>query len=271
MKAIGIIAAWVLIGARAAVAHDVVNLGDSWNQDDRVGRNPVVHTAHDAFAFAGNGEVVVRSISGSVEVVAAKGDSLEFSYEQKAATQADADCVEFHAEHDKDHLRIWVDPKRVRECRSVHLADKLTLTVPRGADVSLESVGDSVAVTGLEGMLRLGSIGDTATLKDVQQLQAESIGDTLKLDVSRLGPKGIEIDSVGDSVLLSLPDRIDARMEIDSVGDEIRGPGLRVSGHKGFEAVLGKGGPRISIASVGDSVVIHGPDLQREGQRSRED
>ena len=104
----------------------------------------------------------------------------------------------------------------------------------------------------------------TRRSSDLQQLDADSVGDSLKLTVTRLGKAGINIDSVGDSVDLTLPEALDARMRITSVGDQIRGPGLRVSSSDDFETTFGKGGPMIRIDSVGDSVVIHdGPPLTR--------
>ena len=233
---------------------------DSWTQMSDVGRNPIVRNTREELPFSPTGRVDVREIGGSVEVTTGKRDTVAFAYEVKGATQQDLDCLKLEYEHDKDRLRIAVKWKKEKQCRVIRTTEKLTLVVPRTAEVSLQNIGDSVQVTGLEGMLRLDSVGDSADLRDIQQLNADSIGDQLKLELSRIGPAGIKVDSVGDKVDLGLPESIDATLKIGSVGDEIRVPdGMRVTSLKSgdaFQTTLGRGGPVIHIDSVGDSVVI---------------
>jgi hypothetical protein len=252
--------------AAPAAAHD----DNWWSRSDEVGRNPVTRTINEKYDFSATGRVTVYEIGGSVEVKSGAGNAVAFTYERRAASQQDLDCEELHYEHGKDELRIWSEHKRGKTCQVIRADDKLSVTVPRGASVHVREVGDQVTVTGVEGMVRLESIGDSVVAKDVEQLDADSIGDSIKLDVARLGAAGIRIDSVGDTVELNLPSTLDARMRIVSVGDEIRGPGLSLdSDDDDYEAVLGKGGPLIRIESVGDSVVIRGPRLTQPERKDR--
>src|SRR5690349_21775 len=222
--------------AAGAAAHD----DDSWTRISDVGRNPVTETKKEQYDFSATGRVDVKGIGGRVDVKAGAGNRVEFTYERRGASQQDLDCETLRYEQDKDVLRIWSEEKRSRACRVVRADDRLALTVPRGASVELRQIGDAVTVTGVEGMVRLESIGDSVVATGVQQLDADSIGDSLKLEVTRVGPAGIRVDSVGDTVELNLPERIDARLFIGSVGDEIRGPGLRLdSSDDDYETVLG--------------------------------
>lgn len=255
-KAAGVVGL-VLMGISGAVC------ADSWTRIGDVGSNPVTRTTEKDYAFSPTGRVQVREIGGAVRVRTGDAAKVSFQYERKAATQQDFDCETLHVENTPDSLRIWSEHKRESKCRMIRADDTLTLTVPRTASVELDSIGDSVKVSGVEGMVRLSSIGDTATLDGVQQLDADSIGDSLTLDVTKVGPAGIRIDSVGDSVEIALPKGLNARLRIDSVGDEIRGPGLRLSSEDDdYETVLGSGGPLIRISSVGDTVEIRGPNLK---------
>ncbi|HUS23453.1 MAG TPA: hypothetical protein VM369_00770 [Candidatus Binatia bacterium] len=226
-----------------------------------VGSDPVVHKEQQSYRFDPKGSVEVSRMAGSVKVVAGAVDRVSFTYERKAATQQDHDCEVLKHEHSDRSLRIWLERKPDKACQLVRAVDLLTVTVPKGASVALSNIGDSASISGVEGMLRLESIGDAAVLDGVQQLQASSIGDSLKLAVTQVGAGGIRVDSVGDSVELSLPEQIDAELLIDSVDDEIRGPGLRVESPARYEATLGDGGRTIRISSVGDSVVIRGKAL----------
>jgi hypothetical protein len=255
--------------AAPATAHD----DNWWSRTDDVGRNPVTQTINEKYDFSATGRVVVREIGGSVEVKAGAGNAVAFTYERRAASQQDLDCETLRYDHSKDELRIWTEHKRGKACQVIRADDTLTVTVPRGASMEISEVGDQVVVTGVAGLVRLDSIGDSVVAKDVEQLDVDSVGDTLKVEVAHLGAAGIRIDSVGDSVELTLPASLDARMRIGSVGDEIRGPGLSLDAEDDdYETVLGKGGPMIKIDSVGDSVVIRGPRLsqpEREDRRNR--
>jgi hypothetical protein len=252
----------VLLGGCApfAMAGD-----DWWARNSDVGRNPVTQTIDEKYDFSAAGRVTVHDIQGSVEVKTGDGNAVSFNYERRGASQQDLDCEKLRYESTRDSLRIWSEHRRGKACQIIRADDKLTVTVPRGASIEIRDIGDEVTVTGVEGMVKLDDIGDTAIVKGVQQLDAGGIGDTLKVEVTRLGPNGIRIDSVGDTVELTLPSTIDARLRIESVGDEIRAPGLRLDSddEHDYETVLGQGGPTIRIRSVGDTVVIRGPRVGR--------
>jgi hypothetical protein len=237
--------------------------GETWAViTDDVGSNPVTTTVRQQYDLGAAPSIDVRGIGGGVSVTAGTGNRVEFVYERRGATQRDLDCATLRHERDDDSLKIAVVSKRERECQVVHATDQLTLIVPRGASVEVRNIGDAVSIAGVEGMLRLSSIGDSVTITGGRQVEASSIGDSIKLDIPQLGPRGIRLSSIGDSVDLTLPEKLEARLRIRSVGDEIRGPGLhRTSEDDDFETELGKGGPDIRIDSVGDTVVIRGPRL----------
>jgi hypothetical protein len=255
----------VLLAAIATTA-----AAGGWTRTSEVGNDPVSQTVKETFALGATGTVEVRNIGGEVKVEAGAGDSVEMVYERQAKSQKDLDCETLEHELKDGRLRIWVEQKHDRGCRMIYASDSLTLKVPRGASFEARSIGDSVAISGVEGFVRLSSIGDTVTIADARQVEADSIGDSIKLDVRQLGDRGIRISSIGDSVDLTLPERVDARLRISSVGDEIRGPGLRRSSdddERDYEGVLGKGGPTIRIDSVGDTVTIRGPQLREGSER----
>jgi hypothetical protein len=240
-----------------------------WTRTSEVGNDPLTQTVKETFPLGATGDIEVRNIGGEVKVEAGDGTAVEMVYEKKARSQQDLDCENLQHELKDGRLRIWVEPKRERACRVVHASDTLTLKVPRGASFEARNIGDSVSVSGVEGLVRLSSVGDTVTITGARQVEADSIGDSIKLDVRALGERGIRLSSVGDSVDLTLPEGVDARLRITSVGDEIRGPGLRWSSdddHQGYDGVLGKGGPTIRIDSVGDTVTIRGPQLRERGE-----
>ncbi|HUP92683.1 MAG TPA: hypothetical protein VM074_10585 [Solimonas sp.] len=245
------VVATVLMGCCGAAA------ADTWMRDDEIGERAVRGVVDQTVALGATGRVEVSGIGGSVRVAVGEGDTVQLHYERAAASQQDYDCESLRYEPGPGLLTIRMERIRSRACRQIHARDSLTLTVPRGASLSLESIGDSVTVGAVEGMVRLSSIGDSATLDGVQQLRASSIGDSLRLKTGRIGSGGIEVDSVGDTVELQLPPGLGARLQIDSVGGTVRGHDLRLDALDGsFDTVLGAGGPKIRISSVGDDVII---------------
>jgi hypothetical protein len=240
---------------------------ETWTRTSDVGRDPVRKTVREQYDFSATGSVDVRQIGGSVQVKAGEGNKVEFEYERRAATQRDFDCETLKVEHGKDELRIWVEHKRERACRVVRADDELTLVVPRGASVTVRDVGNEVDVTGVEGMVRLSDIGNSVTLTGAQQVDAKDIGNAVEVTVTRLGAGGINIADIGNSVELNLPEKLDARVRISDFGNRVRGPGLRLDSgdldadRRGYETVLGAGGPLIRIEDIGNSVEIRGPQL----------
>lgn len=232
-------------------------LAETFTRSDDIGSNPVRGEIHEKLAVDAGERIEAHGLGGSVEVAGADAREVRIDYRRSAASQQDYDCEKLRYEHSGGALRIWMERERSRACRSIHAGDSLKLTVPRQAEVSLDEIGDSVSITAVEGMVRLSSIGDTATLDGVGQLRADSIGDRLEMKLKKLGPAGIRVDSVGDSVELRLDGEVGARLKIDSVGGDVTGADLHLSSLGGsFETVLGAGGPTISISSVGDDVVI---------------
>jgi hypothetical protein len=256
------ILATVLLAGFAASA-----TAGGWSRVDDVGSDPVSKTFREQFTIGATGRVDVRSIGGSVEIKAGGGDRAELVYERRAANQNDFDCEALKHELKDGELRVWVDRVKDRGCRTIRADDKLTMTVPRGASVSVRGVGDAVTVDGVEGRIRVSGIGDSVTVTGARELEVSGIGDTVKADIAQLGAGGIRISGIGDRVELSLPEAVDARLRIANVGDEIRGPGLRLDSDDedegDYEAELGKGGALIRIENIGDTVEIRGPQLGR--------
>lgn len=238
----------------------------TWTRTSDVGSDPVSKTTREQYDLDADARVDVREIGGSVEIKAGVGARAEVVYTKRAASQKDFDCETLKVEHRKDELRIWVEHKRERACRVVRASDDLTVTIPRGASLAVEEVGDEVTVDGVEGMVRLSDIGNRVTITGAHQVDAHDIGNSVDVTVTKLGIGGIRLADIGNKVQLELPEQIDARVMIHDVGDEIRGPGLRRrSGDDddSYEGVLGKGGPTIRIEDVGNDVVIRGPQMGR--------
>jgi hypothetical protein len=235
-----------------------------WNNITQTKDWPLKKVTQEEYDISATGRIEVRGLGGDVDVRAGEGNQVSFTYVKRAPTQRDMDCETLRYEHDADSLRIWVAQKRSRECRSIESADKLTLTVPRGATLDISGIGETVSVAGVEGFVRLSSIGDSAKVTGGHQVEARSIGDSVEVDITELGPRGVRLDSIGDSVSLTLPEKLDAKLRISSVGDSVRAPGLRLSSDDDdYETVIGQGGPLIRINSIGDTVTIRGPHLDR--------
>jgi len=136
----------------------------SWTRTGEVGREPVKGTTNEEYDFSATGRIEVEDIGGNVEIRTGKDSLVAFTYERRAATRQDYDCETLRHEHSRDELRIWTEHKRGRDCKVVRADDKLIVTVPPRASVKVSQVGDSVKVTGVEGLVRLSSIGDSPTM-----------------------------------------------------------------------------------------------------------
>jgi hypothetical protein len=240
---------------------------ESWTRTSDVGRDPVSKITREQFDLSATGRVHVQQIGDAVRIKAGDGNTVAYEYHRRAASQKDFDCETLKVERRDDEFRIWVEHKRERACRVVRAQDELTLVVPRGASVTVRDVGNEVEVSDVEGMVRLSDIGNSVTLTGAQQVDAKDIGNEVEVTVTRLGAGGIQIADIGNSVELNLPEKLDARVRISDFGNRVRGPGLSLNSgdldedRRGYETVLGAGGPLIRIEDIGNSIVIRGPQL----------
>jgi Putative adhesin len=147
-----------------------------------------------------------------------------------------------------------------------------------GGRVQVNSVSGSVGVGAVDGQIKVSSVSGDVDIGQVNQpveiksvsgsvkvgqavdfLDVSSVSGAVSAGISRLGERGVKINSVGGSVELRFTDELNAQLSTNSVSGKvsIEVPNVTMQSEPGasaIRAVIGRGGPPISINGVSGGV-----------------
>ncbi len=132
--------------------------------------------------------------------------------------------------------------------------------MPGAVNVSLKTIGGTVDVGRIDGVLRLQGIAGRATAADVREARIEGLAQGLTMSIAQPTAGGIRVSGVMGQVDLDLPRDLNADLNISSlitINDKAAGITItKVNASNGITR-FGAGGPPISISEVVGSVRIN--------------
>jgi hypothetical protein len=180
-----------------------------------------------------NGQVEINSVGGDVRIGRA-------SDSRDAARTGDA-----------QHGRRGVQVGTVAGSLNIEGVDGQLQVTGVGRGVSIGQANRQVEIKTVTGDVRIGHASDS--------LNVTSVSGTLSAGISKLGQRGVQISTVAGHVELRFRDELNAQLSTDSIIGElsIDLPNLTVESRPdptAMRAMIGKGGPLISIKSVSKNV-----------------
>jgi hypothetical protein len=168
---------------------------------------------HETRPLAPDGSVQIENIAGSVRVIGWDRSEAEITGRLGRGTQ------ELAIDADGDHLKIEVV---LRSGRNVNAeGTDLELRVPRGIDLSVETISASIEVEGLAGEISLESVSGAASVDgDPREIQVESVSGAVKVSAGG-SLQEASIETVSGAARLAAGFRPDGDYEIESVSGTI--------------------------------------------------
>jgi putative adhesin len=135
--------------------------------------------------------------------------------------------------------------------------------------VSVGAVNGQVQVSSVSGDVDIGQVNQPVEIKSVSGsvkvgqavdfLDVSSVSGALSAGISKLGERGVKINSVSGSVELRFTDELNAQLSTNSISGKvsIEVPNVTMQSEPGASAIralIGKGGPPISINGVSGGV-----------------
>ena len=135
--------------------------------------------------------------------------------------------------------------------------------------LSVGAADGQVQVSGVSGAVTLGRVNRQVEIKSVSgnvkieqvvgSLNVSGISGVLSAGISKLGQGGVQVNSVSGQVELRFRDELNAQLSTDNITGtvSIEVPNVNVqsrSGASAIRAMIGKGGPTISINGVSNGV-----------------
>lgn len=194
-------------------------------------------------------------------------------------------CEELDIDSDSEGVSIEVDWICHGSGQGGSRAADLTLRVPRGADLEVETISASVTVSGIEGGVDVETISgalkvrtesrsidlasvsgpiDLSSSAPLEEADVETVSGSIELDVDP-GPRGnIDVESVSGSVVIRLSASVSASFEVTSFSGSIRNDlgsarPRKTSQYLPSEELffmLGGGGARISIETLSGRIEL---------------
>lgn len=209
--------------------------------------------------LAPGARVEVSSIRGEVEVETADTKEAEVHVVRTARSREDLEKFKVAVEEGPRGLVVRGEQvRRSGSGASPEVRHRVTLRLPRGVDLSVQSVGGDVKVGDLDGRLTVGSVGGTLSAGavggtvqvtgvsggvslgragqavevrsvsgDVRvglavgSLEVTGVSGTLDAGVSKLGERGVRVSSVSGRVELRFSGELNAELVADNVSGEL--------------------------------------------------
>lgn|GEM_PF-1999691 len=219
---------------------------------------PASEEIRKSFRLAEGDRVEVWRIAGPVEVETWGGAEAEVHVVRSAATRRELDCYRTAVGYESGVLFVRHEQFTNREgCRSISDGQRVSLRLPRSADLSLDEIAGDVTVGESDGVLRLSSIAGRVRLNGVRSGELRSLAKGLALRVEGLEPRGLRVESVVGAVELALAEGLDADLSIENLLGNVTSEIPRVQVRRAdtkYRAQLGAGGPRLSLTNVNGNV-----------------
>ena len=185
-----------------------------------------------------NGPLAVNTVSGSLQVGAVSG--------QVQVIGVGKDVTIGQASQQ-------VDIKTVSGSLKVGAVGGQVQIIGVGGGVSIGQASQQVDIKTVTGDVNIGPTADS--------LNVMGVGGALSASISKLGQRGVQISTVTQGVQLRFRDELNAQLSTDSIVGELSLdiPNVTVQSRprpSAMRALIGKGGPPITIKSVAKSVSL---------------
>ena len=211
---------------------------------------------HQTYELAPTATVEITGIGGPVDVETSNSNTADVTIVRSAETREDLACAKVAVDASPSHLRISFEPL----CTNVRGQQRVSVVLPRRANIKMSSIAGDVRVGPTEGMLRLDSIAGRLVLEGVRSARISSLAGGVTMEVTDVADRGIRLDSVTGGVDMGVRAGVSADLSVSSIVGDVDSdlPDLRVSqtGDADFRASIGSGGRPIAISSIVGTVKL---------------
>ena len=242
-----------LFGACAVARSRFAPLGDH-DDSDFAERDE----SRQSYRLTSGARVELNSVSGHVTIETHAGSEVDVHIVRSARSREDLRCREFKVAATESGLRLDGGDNR-GECRNVQVNQTVKMRLPRSVNLEVTSVSGHVTVGGIDGSVRMSSISGHATVSEAAgEAIFSSISGHVRVNLSRLGGRGVRVSSVSGNVEVGLPDNANADWRVSSISGNVTSdaPGVTVQkvGPSNYEGRIGSGGTEMTFNSISGNV-----------------
>jgi hypothetical protein len=221
---------------------------------------PVREELNRKFQFTRFGQVEVSGVAGDVSIETHEGNIVNVFVMRSAETQSELDCYQTVIENTPDRLTIRHQQMGQGKCTSIRARQRVRLRVPRGVDVSLETIAGAVDVGRIDGALRLQGIAGHATASGVREAEIDGLAQGLTMSIAQPTAEGIRVTGVSGQVDLNVSSDVNADLKVSgliNVDPKTTGVTMIIVHETNGTRRFGTGGPPITISGIVGGVRIN--------------
>jgi hypothetical protein len=234
------------------------------------GRAQADRTWTRSYTLAGSdAEVEIVNVSGTIEVEAVDGNSLEVKavLTARGATEDDAKrtLTKVEMSEQADASRVRLQAKYPRELGRSGIEVNYTIRAPRSARVSIENVNGDLRLTGVLAGLKAETTNGTVRGEGLgNTVVAASTNGGIKIQMASIGGDGVVLETTNGTIDLKLPADAKATLSARCVNGGIRladeipfeksGEGSR----RKLDGAINGGGVAVRLETVNGSIRVGG-------------
>ena len=206
------------------------------------------------YTLASGAQVEVRGINGAVEIETSTGTTAEVHIVRSARSRDDLNYHKILIEQSPSSLVVYGDNDNDNGHHQVR--QRVTLRVPRQINLNVHGVNGKTTVGELEGPVQLHGINGAVTVAQATGFsEISGINGRVKVNISRLGQRGIHVSGVNGGVELQFAEDLNADVEVTGINGRVNAdvPNVTVMGkieRNNFRARVGTGGTPITINGI---------------------
>ena len=246
------VAAWALSSAACGHLMAQEEARDEWTRSYTIERGATVEIVNT------NGKIAITP--GEDDTVAVVAERIV-----RASTEARARQLleEFEIRETASSTRVRIDSTRTGLGLGVTRMVNYTVTLPRWANVTLETTNGDIRIDGLAGELRVAATNGRIDASGLENgATVDTTNGAITLDFAALGAQGVDCETVNGAITVMLPRDADADVSARVVNGGISTSDLNLSvteeSRRRLDGQMGSGGSRVRLETVNGAIRLRG-------------
>jgi hypothetical protein len=222
-----------------------------------------------SYPLSPTGTVLITTGNGRIDVTGGEGATVTITAERivKAGTEeaAKQQLALLEMKEDIAPDRVGVDSSARGLTINVSRRVNYTVTMPKGASLTLESSNGDIRVANIGGHFSAGASNGRIVATALQQSAKVSTSNgVIELTFDRVGAEGVTAETSNGTIEVSLPKAtnadVSARVTNGAISRENLDLAVSEESRRRLDGRMGSGGPRIRLETTNGAITIRGRD-----------
>ena len=250
---------WVVALAAMMLAPFAVSAQKHYDDDSAYTERDQID---QTYQLAAGARVEVRGINGTVDIETAAGATAEVHVTRLARNREDLEYHKIYVEQTAGGGLVVRGEENKNDQGNHQVRHRVSLRLPRAIDLKVSGVNGRATVGPVDGPIQMSGINGAVEVgQAVGYADINGINGHVKVNIVRLGERGIHVSGVNGGVEIQFAEDLNADVEVTGINGRVNAdvPNVTVMGKlekNQFRAKIGGGGTPIIINGINGSVKL---------------